>query len=252
MTWLQHVRYIWVRAGVVVLVASPFAMYLMFRAQGMPADTFTTTAAVQVTETAAFIRFDPAPSARSARWMLLPGCPADPRAYGPLARAVAASGFVSVIVKVPYRCAPWPQHAALLRQRVTDVIASCAECPWTLAGHSRGVRHVLELVRALPQRSIASLVLMGSTHPRDDDYSDLPMRVLKILGSEDGVAPLETSLANRALLPATTRFEVIEGGNHRQFAYYGYQLFDGAATITRAEQHQRLRTLISSWLLVKQ
>jgi hypothetical protein len=54
-TWLQRVHYLWVRAGVVVLVVSPIAMYLMFRAQGLPADTFTTTPAVVVTETDAII-----------------------------------------------------------------------------------------------------------------------------------------------------------------------------------------------------
>jgi hypothetical protein len=54
-TWLQRVHYIWVRAGVVVLVVSPVAMYFMFCAQGLPADTFTTTPAIVVTETDAVI-----------------------------------------------------------------------------------------------------------------------------------------------------------------------------------------------------
>jgi hypothetical protein len=105
-TWLQHIRYIWVRAGVVVLVGSPLAMYLMFRAQRLPADTFTTTPDIAVTETGAVIQFAPRGDlGRVGQWMLLPGCPADPRAYAPLARGVAARGFLSVIVKVPYRCA---------------------------------------------------------------------------------------------------------------------------------------------------
>jgi pimeloyl-ACP methyl ester carboxylesterase len=247
MTWLQRLHYIWVRAGLVVLVVAPLAMYLVFRAQGFPDDSFTTTSEIRVTETDAFVRFDPAAS-RDARWMLLPGCPADPHAYGPLARAVASRGYVSVIVKVPYRCAPWPQHSAQLRQRVRDIAGSCTSCPWALAGHSRGVRHALEIVRALPREEIAALLLIGSTHPRDDDYSDLSMPVMKIMASEDGVAPLDTALGHRALLPASTRFEVIEGGNHAQFGYYGFQLFDHRARISREEQHARTAELVISML----
>ena len=247
MTLLQRIRYLWIRAGLVVLVASPIAMYLVFRAQDLPPDTFTTTAQIRVTETDTHIRFAPSSEA-SIGWMLLPGCPADPRAYGPLARAIAARGIASVIVKVPYRCAPWPQHAAELRRRVQEVIALCGDCRWTLAGHSRGARHVLEIARTVPARTIASLVLMASTHPRDDDYSSLPMPVLKIMASEDGVAPVETARAGLSRLPLATRFEVIDGGNHSQFAYYGFQLFDGSACISRQEQHARIVMQLMSWL----
>ncbi len=246
MTFLQRVHYIWVRAGIVLLIASPIVMYLIFRAQGMPPDTFMTTPDVRVMESDAQIRFEPASSAPRAGWLLLPGCPADPRAYAPLARAVAQRGFLSVIVKVPYRCAPWPPHAAELRARVRAALDSCRDCQWALAGHSRGVRHALEIVRTRPAGEIESLILMASTHPREDDYSDLRMPVTKILGSEDGVAPLDASLANRRLLPAGTRFEVIDGGNHSQFAYYGFQLFDGRAGISRAEQHLRVAELVAS------
>ena len=248
MTWLQRLHYVWVRAGLVVLVVSPLAMFLLFRAQGLPVDTFTTTADIRVTETSEYIEFEPrGRDTQFGQVMLLPGCPADPRAYAPLARGVAARGVRSVIVTVPYRCAPWPQHQAELRRRVLSLMEKCVQCQWALAGHSRGVRHVLELVRLLPnhrRNEIASLVLMASTHPRDEDYSDLPMRVLKILGSEDGVAPADDALGNRRLLPPTTRWEIIEGGNHAQFAYYAFQLFDGRATISRDEQHRRVVELI--------
>jgi hypothetical protein len=154
MTLLQRVRYIWVRLGVVALLASPVAMYLMFRAQDLPPDTFVTTPELQVTESAMYVRFEPAKST-SAGLMILPGCPADPHAYAPLARAVAQQGVLAVIVKVPYRCAPFASHQAELRQRIASVIDSCYECAWTLAGHSRGARHALEQASALPQGRVA-------------------------------------------------------------------------------------------------
>jgi pimeloyl-ACP methyl ester carboxylesterase len=247
MTLLQRVRYIWVRAGLVVLLTAPVAMYLMFRAQNLPPDAFQTTAAMRVTESDTYLRFQPASPTRSA-WMLIPGCPADPLAYAPLARAVAQQGVLSVVIKVPYRCAPWPPHQEQLRQRVSGVIDTCFECSWTLAGHSRGARHALEVARALPPGRIASLVLIGSTHPRDTSYATLGIPVLKVLGSEDGVAPVDDAMSYRALLPPTTRWEVIDGANHAQFGYYGYQLWDRTARITREAQHREVVRLILSAL----
>jgi pimeloyl-ACP methyl ester carboxylesterase len=243
MTVLRWVRYLWVRAGVLVLIASPAVMYVMFRAQGLPPETFATTASLRVTESDYYVRFAPA-QAGTAAWMLLPGCPADPHAYAPLARAVAEQGVLSVIVKVPYRCAPWPQHQAALRQRVLGIIDSCVDCAWTLAGHSRGARHALELTRSLPAGRVASIVLMGSTHPREESYASLGIPVLKILASEDGVAPPDDALAHRDLLPASARWEVIDGGNHAQFGYYGYQLWDHPAKISREQQHQQVAALL--------
>jgi pimeloyl-ACP methyl ester carboxylesterase len=155
-------------------------------------------------------------------------------------------GVLTVIVKVPYRCAPWPSHQAALRQRVIGVIDSCFDCSWTIAGHSRGARHALEVARALPPGRIAALVLMASTHPREESYATLPLPVVKILGSEDGVAPLADARANQQLLPPQTRWEVIDGGNHAQFAYYGYQLWDRPARITRDQQHEHVASLLVS------
>jgi pimeloyl-ACP methyl ester carboxylesterase len=200
---------------------------------------------VHVTESTAYVKFQP-PAAATQALMIVPGCPADPLAYGPLARRVALDGILSVIVKVPYRCAPWPPHQAELLRRVRGVFDLCYECKWTLAGHSRGARHALELARALPRGRVASLVLIGSTHPRDESFAALEMPVMKVLASEDGVAPVDDAMSHRELLPPQTKWEVIEGGNHAQFGYYGYQLWDRPATISREQQQERLASLLSA------
>jgi pimeloyl-ACP methyl ester carboxylesterase len=251
MTAWQRIHYIWVRAGLLMLVAMPVAMFVMFRAQGLPPDTFASSAELRVTESEMYVRFQPA-AAQSAAVALIPGCPADPYAYGPLARALAQRGVLSVIVKVPYRCAPLGSHQAALRQRVSGVLDSCPDCAWTIAGHSRGARHALEVASAMPPGRIASLVLIASTHPREESYATLGMPVLKILASEDGVAPLAAALDNRALLPPTARWEVIDGANHAQFGHYGYQLWDRAATITREQQQEHAVGLILSAVQTKQ
>lgn len=248
MTLLQRIRYVWVRLGVLSLLAAPIAAFLMFRAQNLPPDTWSSNDGIQVADSDASIRFEPVQRAAAAGWMLLPGCPADPYAYGPLARAVAARGLASVIVKVPYLCAPMAEHRATLQRRVVEVMDGCRECRWSLAGHSRGATHALRLVDTLPAGRVAGLIVIGSTHPRDRSYSHLKMPVMKIMASLDGVAPLEASTANRALLPPQTRWEVIEGGNHSQFGYYGFQLFDGRAAISREAQHETVAALVAEFL----
>ncbi|MGA7615916.1 MAG: alpha/beta hydrolase [Thermoanaerobaculia bacterium] len=64
----------------------------------------------------------------------------------------------------------------------------------------------------------------------------IELPVTKIYATNDGVAPSAKVLANRSLLPETTKWVAIEGGNHSQFGNYGHQLFDGKASISREKQ----------------
>jgi len=45
---------------------------------------------------------------------------------------------------------------------------------------------------------------------------------------------------SKALLPSTTRWFVIIGGNHAQFGWYGPQLGDNPAEIGREDQQQQV------------
>jgi predicted alpha/beta-hydrolase family hydrolase len=55
--------------------------------------------------------------------------------------------------------------------------------------------------------------------------------VTKIVGTRDGLASRAEVERNRAKLPADTRWVWIEGGNHSQFGWYGFQPGDHRATI---------------------
>ena len=73
------------------------------------------------------------------------------------------------------------------------------------------------------------------------------LAVTKLYGTADGVAPAKTVLANAALLPSSTHWVAIEGGNHHQFGYYGFQPGDRWASISRAQQQeQTLRALLDA------
>ena len=91
---------------------------------------------------------------------------------------------------------------------------------------------------------MTGLIPIGSTHPRDFSLADTRLAVTKIYGSADGVASADDVRANAALLPASTRWVAIEGGNHHQFGYYGFQPGDHFASITRHEQQAATLTAV--------
>jgi hypothetical protein len=62
--------------------------------------------------------------------------------------------------------------------------------------------------------------------------------VTKIYASNDGLASAEEVESNAIYLPEDTNWVLIEGGNHSQFGYYGEQLGDNSASITREEQQK--------------
>jgi hypothetical protein len=82
----------------------------------------------------------------------------------------------------------------------------------------------------------AALVLLGTTHPRDFSLAGLPIPVTKIYAELDGIAPYSRVLENKRLLPESTKWIRIEGGNHVQFGYYRHQLGDNPAAISRTAQ----------------
>jgi pimeloyl-ACP methyl ester carboxylesterase len=244
-TVLQKIRYVYARAGATLLVLMPVAMWLMFRPWNLPPGTLATDAAIAVRDRADAIVFTPARAAATGL-MLLPGCPVDPHAYAPLARRIAEAGHPAVVVRVPYRCASFGDLEQQLDRRVLSLVAASAGTRWVLAGHSRGAVHAARLAGRTPE-AFAGLVLMGTSHPRDRDLSALTLPVMKIAGTEDGVAG-DAQFESRRLPPRTTWIR-IEGGNHAQFAYYApYQLFDHRARITRAVQQEQVAAALVGML----
>jgi len=114
---------------------------------------------------------------------------------------------------------------------------------WVVGGHSRGgalaARFALE-----SGAGVRGLVLLGTSHPRDFSLAGSKLLVTKILGTRDGVAALEKSEMNRHLLPDSTRWVLLEGGNHSQFGSYGFQPGDSFATIDRELQQELSRQAI--------
>ena len=176
--------------------------------------------------------------------IFLPGALVDPEAYEPLAAAFAQQGYDFSIMKMPWRMADLGYQEIskkdIFRNPKKKVV---------IMGHSKGGKMAARFIKENPLIPDA-LILLGTTHPRDIDLSLCKIPVLKISGSRDFIAPVVKSEANANKLPTQTKHEIIKGGNHSQFGFYGKQFGDGDATITREEQLELIVQMTDNFLSI--
>lgn len=178
--------------------------------------------------------FKPGESNPTTGFIFYPGGRVQPRAYAPAARALAEEGYLVVIP-------PMPLNLAIFAPEVADEIIATypeIEC-WVIGGHSLGGAMAARFAYRNPQ-SVQGLVLWAAYPAESDDLSTSDLAVASIYASEDGVADVDTVLASKPLLPPSTSWVLIEGGNHAGFGYYGPQSGDGARTITLEEQQEQI------------
>jgi pimeloyl-ACP methyl ester carboxylesterase len=203
---------------------------------------------VEVADGSATLAFLPASSAHRVGLIFFCGGGVAAQAYAPLLRPLADAGYPVFIVKLPYRLAPLASHKSEAIARARHLVAGHRDTTrWVIAGHSLGAALAARMAHT-DAGLVSALVLIGTTHPKEQDLSILQMPVTKIYGTNDGVAPAETVLSNARLLPRHTKWVAINGGNHSQFGHYGHQLFDGDATISREAQQALVRSELMATL----
>ena len=175
-------------------------------------------------------------------FIFYPGAMVDPKAYVPLCRKISENGIKVFLIKMPWRLASngyeLPKQLSLLADKTKTYI---------LAGHSQGGKMAAQFVKENPNL-IDKLILIGTTHPRDISLADFKIPILKIYGSNDGVADEGTIFKNKKELPVNTKFVKIEGANHAQFGYYGFQLGDNSAAISREQQQAQTLKIIMEFI----
>jgi predicted alpha/beta-hydrolase family hydrolase len=224
-----------------VLIGILFAVVIGFVAWGliipspMPEALAALQSDAQVDVTAKpWLVFQPNQQIPNTGLIIYPGGRVDPRAYAPQAHAIAAQGYLVVIVPMPLNL------AVLGAEQASSVIQSYPRIQkWVIGGHSLG-GSMAALYADNHRDQIKGLVLWASYPANSNDLSDSTIKVASIYATLDGLATPDKIDASRRLLPADTTWVQIVGGNHAQFGWYGLQSGDNRATISREEQQTQL------------
>ena len=177
--------------------------------------------------------FHPVGQTPGAGVVIYPGGRVDPRAYAPIARALANEGYLAFIVPMPLNLAVFDPGAA------AEVIAAYPEITtWLVGGHSLGGAMAANFARKNPGL-LDGLFLWAAYPAESDDLSGQDLQVVSIYGTLDGLMTSAEVEASSALLPVNTIWVPIEGGNHAQFGWYGDQPGDNPATISREDQQAK-------------
>jgi hypothetical protein len=181
-----------------------------------------------------WIVFEPAGAEPQTGLIFYPGGRVDPRAYAPVMRAIAAEGYLAVIVPMPLNLAVFGS------ERAAGVIEAFPQVQrWAIGGHSLGGAMAAAYTSNHPEQ-IDGLVLWASYPAESSSLAASDAAIVSIYATLDGLATGDKIEASRALLPADTRFVAVEGGNHAQFGYYGDQRGDNPAAISRADQQAQV------------
>jgi pimeloyl-ACP methyl ester carboxylesterase len=234
MHWLK--KHWWVVIiGFVLAAAIGFVAWGLLIPEPMPEamEAMQSDSQVIVT-TDPWIVFQPTEQTPSTGLIIYPGGRVNPRAYAPLAQAIAAQGYLVVIVPMPLNLAVFGSN------RAESIIATYPDIQnWIIGGHSLG-GSMAALYADKHRDQIDGLALLASYPANSNSLSDSTIEVTSIFGTQDGLATGDKIDASRELLPADTVWVPIEGGNHAQFGWYGEQSGDNPATISRQEQQAQV------------
>jgi hypothetical protein len=219
----------------IILVLGGFALWASLPYQPM-------TEALQALESGSdvlvheepWLIFQPQADPSSTGLILYPGGRVDPRAYAPLARSIASQGYLTIIVPMPLNL------AVFAPERASEIVEFFPEIEtWAIGGHSLGGAMAANFASKQPG-DIAGLLLLASYPASSDDLSSSPLKVISIYATLDGFASLEEINASQSNLPEDTIWVEIDGGNHSQFGWYGFQSGDNPATISREVQQEQV------------
>jgi Alpha/beta hydrolase family len=228
-----------------IIAAAGFVIWGETPAKPMPEALSAMQSDAQVkVENGNWITFSPVGSTPNTGFIFYPGGRVDPRAYAPAARALAEAGYLTVIVPMPLNL------AVLAPGKASQVMAAYPEVEhWVIGGHSLGGAMAANFVYKNPGKA-EGLALWGSYPASSNNLSEADIAVVSISGTQDGLSTPAKIDASHSLLPASTGWVPITGGNHGQFGWYGQQSGDNLATIGHLEQ--QAQTVAATLKLLKQ
>lgn len=171
-----------------------------------------------------------------------PGGLVEPAAYAPILHKIAEEGVLVIIVPMPLNLAIFNTGAA------NSVINNYPHIStWILTGHSLGGAAAAIFAENNPAK-IDALSFWDSYPPNSADLSDDSISAISIYGTTNNFPNTENFDDQKILLPEDTMFIPIEGANHAQFGDYGPQKGDVVASMSLAEQHERVAEIMLDFI----
>lgn len=194
-----------------------------------------------------------------------PGGKVEYTAYCSLMYKLASRGFVCLLARMPENIALLgvdKASTAIPEELVVQKLTG-GDMDWYMAGHSLGGTAASTFISRLYEEddttdgdesgtapggkgNYKGIILCGS-YPLYD-LKDIPIRLLSIYGSEDGVLNREAYEEKKSFWPEDSTEKVIEGGNHSYFGCYGIQEGDGVPGISNENQLDITADIIDEWI----
>lgn len=180
--------------------------------------------------------------------LLYPGALVESASYAYLAQQLQEAGYTVYLLQAPLNLPILDSQAALhliQEEKIPsqDVI---------LMGHSLGgvvaASNAQTLLKA--GKSLAGLVFLASYPAGNTDLSQANFPVLSITADQDKVMKRDNYTKSKKQLPADTRYNVIQGGNHSGFGLYGHQKGDGQANISNLQQQKEIVAILKNFLIL--
>jgi hypothetical protein len=204
---------------IVISVGGYAANYMYERQKRLsPADPAALSAlkssnAVKVTENNWYI-FEPVNTSPTTGFIFYPGGECDERGYAELMHAIAAKGYLVVLVPMPL------QLAVLAPNKAENIIETFPDIKsWAIGGHSLGGAMAARFIYKHPG-TIDGLLFWDAYPPRTDDISARDIAVRLIHRSDETGEPPDYYAEYRPLLPADMEYRPMPGAIHINFGRF--------------------------------
>jgi hypothetical protein len=184
--------------------------------------------------TGKWLVFSPVLSSNNTGLIIYPGGRVNYKSYAPVAHALAAKGYLTIIAPMPLNLAVFGINEA------NSIIKSYPNIKtWAISGHSLGGTMAAQF--AYNNLSLIKGLALWAAYPATgNDFTNTKLTVVTIHGTNDGLVGSSQIDDSMKILPNDTlRVEII-GGNHAQFGWYGNQPGDKEAIISRELQQEQV------------
>ena len=192
-------------------------------------------------------------SSKTPGFIFYPGWLINHTAYAPIAAKLSDSGILVVVVSMePFRASVHPTRVEterflrIMYELLAEVAPDQPVGEWAVGGHSVGAHLAMKVARATSPGTSRLVVWGCGSKPIDHRSAFLAehktLEVLVLNGSEDKSINQLTFAQQtdfRNLLPRSTIYKTIPGGNHNGFGHYEKpknRKRDGVRTITLDRQ----------------